>query len=111
MSTKPKPATSAKGRPTGAATKGRPKGATTKRPPQSEAPASRCIKCHSTERSAYFNHREVKVAGLNAQTGEPYTSIVIRRTKCLCCGQHRDDRQFRYEPKKQKASSGKRRRN
>jgi hypothetical protein len=87
MSTKPKPSP-----------KGRPKGATTKRPPQNDVPASRCIKCHSTERTEYFNRRELAIAGLHPQTGEPYTSIVIRRTMCRNCGQFRDDRQFVYQP-------------
>jgi hypothetical protein len=103
MSTKPKPPASAKGRPNGAAMKGRPKGAATKRPPQKDVHASRCIKCQSTERSEYFNRRELAIAGLHPQTGEPYTSIVIRRTRCLDCGQLRDDRQFVYQPQRHKA--------
>lgn len=80
------------------AAKGRPKGSATQRPPQTDAPASRCIKCQSTRRAEYFNRRVLQIAGLHPQTGEPYTSIVIRRTSCRDCGQHRDDRQFVYEP-------------
>jgi hypothetical protein len=90
------------------ASKGRPKGATTKRPPQKDVAASRCFKCQSTERTEYFNRRELAVAGLHPQTGEPYTSIVIRRTKCRDCGQHRDDRQFLYQPQRHKQARSRR---
>lgn len=77
--------------------KGRPKGSSNHDVDQADTAASRC-RCGSTRRSAYFNRRELDVAGVDPQTGQPYTSIIIRRTRCEDCGQHRDDRQFVNEP-------------
>jgi len=78
--------------------KGRPKGAKNVAVDTADAPASRCPKCFSTRRTPYFNRRDVAVAGVDHHTGKPYTSIVLRRTKCEDCGQHRDDRQLVNEP-------------
>jgi hypothetical protein len=78
--------------------KGRPKGSPNRDVHQVDAPASRCGKCDSTRRGAYFNVREMPYAGVCNVTGQVYTSIVIRRCECLDCGQFRDDRQLVNEP-------------
>jgi ferredoxin len=82
--------------------KGRPKGAANVDVDLADAQLTRCAKCGSTERSAYFNRRDVHVAGVHPESG-PYTQIVIRRTRCLGCGQHRDDRHFVNKPARQRA--------
>lgn len=79
--------------------KGRPKGSPNRRVDQTDPlPATRCLKCGSTNRAPYFNRRDLSVAGVCLTTGKPYTSIIIRRTRCEDCGQHRDDRQLVNEP-------------
>lgn len=72
---------------------GRPAGSTTKEVPVATVATSSCAKCGSTKRSAYFNRRTIENAGRTAD-GTPYKRIVWRRTKCLSCGQVRDDRTF-----------------
>ena len=78
--------------------KGRPKGAGNRQVDEVESPATACVKCGSTRRGTYFNRRTLDVAGVCFLTKKPYTSIIIRRTKCLDCGQHRDDRTLVNEP-------------
>ena len=80
------------------ARKGRPKGATNRDVDQVDAPATACTKCGSTRRGPYFNRRVIEAVGVCFLTRKPYTSIIIRRTKCEDCGQHRDDRQLVNEP-------------
>ncbi len=77
--------------------KGRPPGAKNKQVPQSDGRLTRC-RCGSTRRTEYFNRRALDIAGINPETGEEYTQIVIRRTSCRDCGQLRDDRHFVYQP-------------
>jgi hypothetical protein len=81
------------------ARKGRPKGSQNRSVDQVDAPATACPKCRSTCRDAYFNRRTLNVSGVCFVTQQPYTSIVIRRTRCGDCGQYRDDRQLVNEPK------------
>lgn len=78
--------------------KGRPAGAANRQVKQIDGELTRCT-CGSTRRAPYFNRRDLPIAGVNLVTGKPYTSIVIRRTSCLDCGQHRDDRHYVNEPK------------
>jgi len=80
------------------ARKGRPKGARNRARDQVDAEASACRQCGSTRRTPYFNKRELPIRGIHLVTRKPYTKIVIRRTKCQDCGQHRDDRHFLNEP-------------
>lgn len=79
--------------------KGRPKAARNRAVDQADGDLTACRKCGSTRRAPYFNRRDVEVEGVHLVTRKPYTKIVIRRTSCLDCGQHRDDRHFVYEPK------------
>lgn len=79
---------------------GRPKGAKNVEVELADGQLTTCFACGSTRREAYFNRRDLAVSGLHFQTGQPYTSIVIRRTKCKDCGQHRDDRHFVFVPAK-----------
>lgn len=85
--------------------RGRPKGAKNVEVDIVEAPPTACRKCGSTARAPYFNRREVAVSGLCTQTKQPYTSIIYRRTKCLDCGQHRDDRTLVNEPARQRVGT------
>ncbi|MBX3437822.1 MAG: hypothetical protein KF861_10050 [Planctomycetaceae bacterium] len=68
---------------------GRPRGAATQSPPTAEALLTRCIKCGSTERTAY--RRTTETAHHGTKHGEPYTHIIRRWTSCAACGQHRVD--------------------
>lgn len=76
----------------GSSKKGRPKGAKNRAVDEVEAPATACKKCGSTRRAPYSNLRTLQVAGIDTKTGQSYTAIEWRRTACLDCGQHRDDR-------------------
>lgn len=76
---------------------GRPSGAANRRVKQAEGQLTRCT-CGSTQRTPYFNRREHAIAGLHPTTGEPFTSIVWRRTSCQDCGQFRDDKHYVYRP-------------
>jgi hypothetical protein len=81
---------------------GRPKGAKNRDVEIADGQLTSCPKCGSTKRTPYFNRRDLPIAGLHLVTGKPYTSIVIRRTSCGDCGQHRDDRHFAYKPAKRR---------
>lgn len=72
--------------------KGRPPGAKNRDVDQVDAPPTACKKCGSTRREPYANRRELPIHGVCNVTGQPYTSIVYRRTSCSDCGQYRDDR-------------------
>jgi hypothetical protein len=54
---------------------------------------TRCKKCGSANRGKYLNRRVHLWSGKDAN-GRPYTRIVRRRTKCLDCGQLRDDTEY-----------------
>lgn len=82
-----------------ASKRGRPAGAKNREVDVVDAEVTRCA-CGSTNRAQYFNRRELDVEGVHILTRKPYTKIVIRRTRCLDCGQHRDDREFLNQPKK-----------
>jgi predicted Zn-ribbon and HTH transcriptional regulator len=66
-------------------------------PPVSEKPhvnlvePSACRVCGSTDRAAYHNVRTLDFPG-ETPDGRKYTRVVFRRTKCLACGQVRDDK-------------------
>lgn len=69
---------------------------------QVEVEASRCRKCGSTERTGYENTRTTRLSSAAVdRDGNPYNLIKWKRTKCLGCGQSRDDvfREFAREPK------------
>lgn len=84
-------------------TKGRPPGAKNRDVDQADGQLTSCAKCGSTRRAKYFNRRDLAIAGIHPQTGREFTKIVIRRTSCLDCGQHRDDRHFLFEPARRHA--------
>jgi Zn finger protein HypA/HybF involved in hydrogenase expression len=79
-------------------TKGRPKGSKNVDVDVVDFAPTVC-KCGSTNRGPYFNKRELHVAGICQATGQAYTSIVLRRTQCTDCEQHRDDRQLVNQPR------------
>lgn len=60
---------------------------------------SRCRnpECQSTRRTEYEQKRVLENGGLD-NDGKPYTRVIYRRTKCLDCGQVRDDRTYEFEP-------------
>lgn len=75
--------------------RGRPAGAKNREVDVADAqPPTACIRCGSTNRAPYFNRRDLPIAGRHPVTCQLYQRIVIRRTRCLDCGQHRDDRHF-----------------
>jgi len=78
---------------------GRPKGAASNEAPIVETTPSRCPTCGSTRRAAYFpNPVRREITGIDPHTGQVYTAIVWRRTKCEDCGQHRTELQRVNEP-------------
>lgn len=84
--------------------RGRPKGSKTSRDVVVVEP-SRCEKCDSTERSAYFGTpRVIEYAsgGLDSK-GKPFNRVVFRRCRCLSCGQIRQDKSQEYHPTKSKS--------
>jgi hypothetical protein len=54
---------------------------------------SRCKKCGSVNRAPYFNVRRLDYAGVTPD-GRTYKQVVWRRTRCLDCGQYRDDKSY-----------------
>ena len=71
---------------------GRPKGSKNHKVDQVDAglEQTRCRRCGSTRRSQYYNKRTLKV-GNQMKDGLPFNRTTWRRTKCLDCGQFRDD--------------------
>lgn len=63
-------------------------------PPVCDAPPSRCPTCGSSEREGYSNTTEYAIVGRIAGSGQEYTHVVWRTTKCKCCGQVRRDRSY-----------------
>lgn len=58
--------------------------------------APRCPTCGSTDRENYDRRHDHYVQhGGTAPDGQPYTHIVIRRTKCRACGQALTHREYR----------------
>lgn len=90
----------AKKTPADAASKGRPKGAKTRKYPEVAGVLTRCPKCDSTERGPYLTKTVQAYNGVHKATGEPFTGIVRRKTKCLACGQHRIDSHLLFDPAK-----------
>lgn len=60
--------------------------------PVNSVEISRCPKCGSPERAHYANKRVLEASGV--KDGRPYARVVWRRTRCLACGQVRDDKTF-----------------
>lgn len=79
--------------------KGRPQGARNHQIEHAEGQLTRCPKCGSTARGPYGQRLVQQRIGVDA-SGQPYTQIVRRRTKCLDCGQHRMDRHVEFTPAK-----------
>ena len=77
---------------------GRPKGAKTKKAKIVDAVPSRCPKCGSTEKE-HLNKQELVNAGVTP-AGEPFDTIVLRRTRCRSCGQMRMDRSHEFRGRK-----------
>lgn len=58
--------------------------------------APRCPACGSTDRAPYDRRYDCHVEqGGTAPDGQVYTHIVIRRTRCLACGQALTHREYR----------------
>jgi hypothetical protein len=55
-------------------------------------PGSLCPKCGISRRSKYYGRRVLPVSGV--ADGRPYRRIVLRRCRCLACGQVRIDREL-----------------
>ena len=70
-------------------TKGRPRGASHD-VDVVRTTVTRCKRCGSDRREKYRNTRKKQGAGIT-RDGREYNWIVWRRTKCVDCGQHRDD--------------------
>ena len=79
--------------------RGRPAGSKNAEVDLADVELTACAKCSSTEREPYFNRRDLPIQGNHPKTGKPYTKIIVRRTRCLGCGQTRDDRHFVNEPR------------
>ena len=72
---------------------GRPRGAKTKKAESVDTITSTCPKCGSSKRSKYTQHRRLDSSG-RLPSGLVFCAVIWRRTKCLNCGQWRDDREF-----------------
>ena len=73
--------------------RGRPKGSRNRNVDVVEVIESRCEKCGSGERENYINKRTLPLSG-RTMDGRLYTSVTWRRTRCLKCGQWRDDKTY-----------------
>lgn len=84
---------------------GRPAGTHNRRALWNWLQPSRCPDCGSTARTKYTQRRELP-GGFDA-TGEAYAAAIVRRCRCLVCGQFRDDAERVYpgDPAPQKAPS------
>lgn len=71
--------------------RGRPKGSPNRPVDQVAAQATRCPHCKSTEREAYYRTTVQQFGGVDA-SGNPFTHIVRRWTRCERCGRNRIDR-------------------
>jgi hypothetical protein len=56
-------------------------------------PLSCCPSCGSAKREDYHNVRRLPFGGITPD-GRAYTHVIWRRTRCLDCGQARDDKSF-----------------
>ena len=78
---------------------GRPAGAKTRDRIVVDVRISHCPVCHSTERTQYLE-KPTRVDGDGmTPDGRPYTAVLLRRTTCTNCGQHRVDRSYVCEMK------------
>lgn len=68
---------------------------------QAEAQPSRCKKCQSTQRTAYFGSPVARVFDYvqRRPDGTDFTRLIRRRTKCSDCGQYRWDLSYEFNPK------------
>ena len=67
-----------------------------------EGQRTRCTTCGSTEREPYHGVIEQAIAGVDPKTGQLYTHVVWRRTRCRDCGKNRVDRSYENRPVKKK---------
>ncbi len=76
---------------------GRPPGTPTADRDVVDVPPSRCARCGCTERADYHEIKRITGCG-NDPSGNPYTAVILRPTRCLNpkCGQHRIDRTWEY---------------
>lgn len=80
--------------------KGRPQGSKTQERPVVDETPTRCIVCHSTDRTPYDNSKEIILEGDGVWTdGKPYNGVLLRHTKCTHCGQSRTDRKPLFTPR------------
>ena len=80
----------------GAKKVGRPVGSKTSDPDLVDTVATRCKVCGCTDRAPYYETTRIDGEGL-APDGRPYTRVVLRKTKCEGCQQHRIDRWYECE--------------
>jgi hypothetical protein len=73
--------------------RGRPRGSKSKTIETVVVEPSKCRVCGSANRSKYINKRTLDLLGQRPD-GTVYTSVTWRRTKCLDCGQMRDDKTY-----------------
>lgn len=84
---------------TGKRTGGRPLGSKIRDRVVVDVRVSQCPVCQSTERTAYLDRpARIDGDGINPE-GRPYTAVILRRTSCANCGQHRVDRSYVCEVK------------
>ena len=76
--------------------RGRPAGAKTGNYEAAETVATQCPKCGSSNRTPYFGTVEREIDGM--KDGQTFTHVVWRRTKCVDCGQLRQDRTYENRP-------------
>ena len=79
---------------------GRPEGAKTAERLTVDTVRTRCPSCGSTEREEYKDSPTYIQGDGTAPDGMPYSGVYLRKTKCLTCGQHRNDREYEYVPKR-----------
>lgn len=75
--------------------RGRPAGSKNRDVKSVEVIGSACPACNSQKREAYFNRREQELVG-TTRDGRLFKKVIWRRTKCLSCGQYRDDKTYDY---------------
>ena len=78
---------------------GRPAGSKTRDRVVVDVRVSQCPKCHSTERTPYPDTPTRLDGEGTTPEGRPYTAVILRRTTCTNCGQHRVDRSYVCELK------------
>jgi len=75
---------------------GRPKGSKNHQPDYVPAPLPRCQRCGSTRRTNYSRRIIIKASDGVDEDGDTFFRCVRRRTRCLDCGQERDEQSREY---------------